>query len=250
MDILIIEDEAYASERLKEMISEVIQDAEVIASLTSVKESIQWLSKNKADLIFLDIQLSDGLSFEIFEYLEINTPVIFTTAYDQYAIKAFELNSIDYLLKPIKKEELRRSFDKLSDIQSIYEPEISSVINSLSLNNKEFKSRFLIKVGEQLRSITTSEIAYFYAMDKAIYLRTFEGKKYSLEQSLDDLESKLDPNMFFRINRAYIVNINSIEAMHAWSRSRVKLELIPGSKQDDTVVSINRTPEFKKWLDS
>jgi DNA-binding LytR/AlgR family response regulator len=251
MNIVIIEDEAYAAERLEQMIKELNPEYRVVVVLSSVKESITWLSKNHADLIFLDIQLSDGLSFSIFDEVQISTPVIFTTAYQSYAIKAFSLNSISYLLKPIVKKDLKDSLDKLNRLNSVFTPEIRSVLNALKDKTGSYKHRFMIKIGERFKLVSSTEIAYFFARDKAVFLKTFDNKTLPIDFTLDRLEDEVDPAIFFRINRAYIININAIENMFSWSKSRIKLDLTPAISNDEhSIVSVKRTIHFKEWISS
>ncbi|MEQ9309530.1 MAG: LytTR family DNA-binding domain-containing protein [Balneolaceae bacterium] len=251
MNYLIIEDEKIAALRLEEMLQELEPDCTILAKIGSIKESIKWLMLNKADIIFLDIQLSDGLSFSIFDKISVSTPVIFTTAYDQYAIKAFELNSISYLLKPIKKQDLKKSLEKFGKIKSGFAIDLESLISTYQNEKLEYKKRFLITIGNTLKKLEVEDAAYFYAMDKSVYSKTFDGKTLPIEYSLDALEELLDPKTFFRINRKYLVNMNAIKRMEAWSRSRIKLHLEPVvSGELDSVVSINRSANFKKWIGS
>lgn len=249
MNAVIIEDEPLAADRLEKLLVEVAPGMNVLARLDSVNDSIRWLQNYKPDLIFLDIQLSDGLSFAIFEEVTVNTPVIFTTAYDQYAIKAFELNSIAYLMKPIRKAELRDSLDKLNSLRAAYSIDFDRLLAEIRGDKPEHKKRFLVQIGERFHRIQTSDVAYFYAFEKAVYLRTFQGKSYPIDYSLDQLENQLDPRYFFRINRQLLINIEAIDEMTAWSRSRIKLELKAlNDRELNTVVSIDRSGEFKKWL--
>jgi two-component system response regulator LytT len=251
MRVLIIEDESLAADKLELMLKEVNSQISVLAKLGSVKESVKWLLEQTADLIFLDIQLSDGISFSIFEQVSINTPVIFTTAYDQYAIKAFQVNSISYLLKPIRKKDLAESIQKYQTLKSAFSIDFDSLLANIQRRETDYRKRFLIQIGQKIRKVEVTEIAYFYVLDKGIYLRTFQGNNYALEFTLDKLESMLNPSEFFRINRKYIVNMEAISNMEAYSRSRVKLELKPVTDDDsDTIVSIDRSMEFKKWLNS
>jgi DNA-binding LytR/AlgR family response regulator len=207
--------------------------------------------QHTADLIFLDIQLSDGISFSIFEQVTVNTPVIFTTAYNQYAIKAFQLNSIAYLLKPIRSIELAESLKKYQSLKSAFHIDFETLLANIQGKEPDYKKRFLIQIGEKIRKVEVSETAYFYSFDKGIYLQTFEGKSYPVEFTLDKLETLLNPVAFFRINRKYLVSIESISKMVAYSRGRVKLELKPKPEDDfDTIVSIERSGDFKKWLNS
>jgi len=251
MNVLIIEDESFAADKLERMLKEVDSSITILAKLGSIKESAKWLFNNTADLLFLDIQLSDGISFSIFEQVSINTPVIFTTAYDEYAIKAFQLNSISYLLKPIRKNDLAESLQKYRSLKSAFSIDFELLLANIQGKEPDYKKRFLIQIGDKIRKVEVSEIAYFYVLDKGVYLRTFQGNSYPVEYTLDKLETILNPQVFFRINRKYIVNMESIANMIAYSRSRVKLELKPkADDEDDTIVSIDRSADFKKWLNS
>jgi DNA-binding LytR/AlgR family response regulator len=201
------------------------------------------------DLIFLDIQLTDGLSFSIFDDLEIKTPIIFTTAYDQFAIKAFELNSISYLLKPIRKRDLENALAKYKSIQQANSLDLNNILDAIQNQDQAFKKRFLVQIGEKIHKIETHEIAYFFAKDKAVYLQTFNGRSRSIDFSLDKIENQLDPKNFFRINRSMIININAIDEMYAYSRSRVKINLLPKNGEiNEAIVSIDKSGDFKKWL--
>jgi two-component system response regulator LytT len=251
MNVLIIEDEGFAADKLERMLKEVDPSVNILAKLGSIKESAKWLSLNTADLIFLDIQLSDGISFSIFEQVPITTPVIFTTAYDEYAIKAFQLNSIAYLLKPIRQRDLADSLQKYRSLKSAFSIDFDLLLANIQGKEPDFKKRFLIQIGEKIRKIEVSEIAYFYALGKGVYLRTFLGHSYAIEYTLDKLEIMLNPSVFFRINRKYMVNMDSIANMVAYSRGRIKLELKPNADDEfETVVSIDRSADFKKWLNT
>lgn len=249
MNAIIIEDEIFAAERLEKMVQEINPEIKIIAKLVSVHDSILWLKENKADLIFLDIQLSDGISFSIFDELIIKTPIIFTTAYDQYAIKAFNLNSISFLLKPVRKEELIESIKKYESLKSAFSIDFESLLAGIQGKKLEHKKRFLIQVGEKLKKIESPDIAYFYAFKKAIFIKTFQNKNYVIDYTLDALESILSSEQFFRINRKYIVNVQAISEMIAYSRGRVKLNMQPPTDDElDTIVSIERAANFKKWM--
>lgn len=250
MDILIIEDEKIAAEKLERLLLEVDPTIQVKAKLESIKKSVSWLMKNNVDLIFLDIQLSDGISFSIFNQIHTNTPIIFTTAYDQYAIKAFELNSIAYLLKPIRIKDLEASLQKYKTLRSSYAIDFNHLLKQIQGKELEYKKRFIIQISDKLSKIEVADVAYFYVLEKAVYLKLFRGNAYPVDFSLDKLEELLNPNEFFRINRKFLININSISKMTALSRSRVKIELTPLPDNDsDTIVSIERASNFRKWLD-
>lgn len=249
MNVVIIEDEKPAADKLELMLTDIDPKIQVLAKLGSVKESTKWLLQNEVELIFLDIQLSDGISFSIFDHVSVSTPIIFTTAYNQYAVKAFNLNSIDYLLKPIRKKDLAKSLQKFHDLKSAFSIDFDELLNQIQGEHPKHKKRFLIQIGNKIKKIEVTEIAYFYVMNKAVYIRTFNNKNYPLDDSLEHLENAINPELFFRINRKYLVNIEAIENMVAYSRGRVKLELKPKVDNEfETIVSINRSVEFKKWL--
>ena len=249
MNILIIEDESLAADRLEKMLKEINPDLQVQAKLGSIKESVSWLMHNTTDLIFLDIQLSDGVSFSIFDQVSVSTPIIFTTAYDQYAIKAFQLNSVAYLLKPIRKKDLEESLKKYQAMKSAFNIDFENLLATYKGKKPQYKKRFLIRIGDTYKKIETEDIAYFYAMQKSVFFKTFGGKTLNIDFSLDNLIEILDPESFFRINRKYIINIGAIEKMVAWGRGRMKLDLNPKTDDElDAVVSIDRSADFKKWL--
>ncbi len=250
MKTIIIEDEKLAAERLEELIHDIDSSIEISAKLTSVEQSIKYLKQNKPDLIFLDIQLEDGLSFSIFDKVEIDVPIIFTTAYDQYAIKAFKLNSIDYLLKPIKKDELRESLNKYKNIKTSYLMDFEEIIKGIQGKEISYKKRFLIQYGQKLKKVEIEEIAYFYAMEKNVFLTTLTGSSYPVDYTLDKLQEIIDPEIFFRINRKMIVGFNAIKNMIPYSRSRIKMELNPPAPKDvEALVSVERSSSFKEWMD-
>ena len=252
MKVVIIEDEAFAALRLKKMIQEYNPEIKILAELESVADSVKWFKSNpEPDLIFLDIHLEDDLSFAIFDQVNISSPVIFTTAFDEYAIKAFKLKSIDYLLKPIVHEELAAALKKYEQFSGLHHNsiELQSLYNLLTTTEKKYRERFSVSIGTRIKMVEIKEIAYFYVMDKGVYLRTLQGNNYNIDFTLDKLEEMLNPDIFFRINRKYLINITSIANMVAYSRSRVKLELMPKPDDEfDTIVSIDRAAEFKKWL--
>lgn len=251
MNVLIIEDEKPAARRLHRMLSKL--DMEVIQMLHSVEESLNWLQNNKhPDLIFLDIQLSDGLSFEIFEEIEVKSAIIFTTAYDEYALKAFKLNSIDYLLKPIDDDELTVAVDQFKEQQ----PKKSEVqvniedIRKLLINpvDRKFKKRISIKIGQHIKIIPIDDIECFYSENKATYIHTSEKRSYLLDNSLEYWQDQLNPEQFFRVNRTFIVHINAIKDIISYTNSRLKLILNSYSAQE-IIVSRERVKDFKNWID-
>ncbi len=250
MNIVIIEDEKLAAERLCDLIADIDPGIRVMDTLESVSRSVAWLQRHEPDLIFMDIKLADGLCFDIFDQIKVKTPVIFTTAYDQYAIKAFKLNSVDYLLKPLRKRELQDAIDKYRTLQSTIQPDFESLLQALKERNPEYKKQFLIQVGDRIITVTTNRIAYFYAMEKYVFCNTFDKHSYTLDFSLDRLQQILDPNQFFRINRQMIINIDAIGGMVAFSRARIKVELTPPEPGNlKALVSTERSPAFKAWLD-
>ncbi len=250
MKILIVEDEQLAAERLEEMLNEIDPSIRILAKLGSIKETVHWLQDNYADLIFLDVQLSDGISFTIFEKVKTNTPVIFTTAFDKYAVKAFELNSIAYLLKPINKRNLEDALSKFNTFKTPYtiDPEALSLL--FEKRNTGYKERFLIQIGQRYSKIDVDEIAYFYSSDTGINLKTFSGAYYPVDMTMDKIVSVVNPAKFFRINRKLLISHNSIINMVAYSRGRIKITLKPEFENDtEAIVSIDRSSDFKRWLD-
>ena len=251
MNVIIIEDEKPSARRLQRMLKAVDLNAETM--LHSVEESIEWFQNNEhPDLIFLDIQLSDGLSFEIFEAIDIKSAVIFTTAYDEYALKAFKLNSIDYLLKPIDDEDLKTAVEKYKGRL----PQKQSVtldfndIKNLLVNpiEREYKKRFSVKVGQHLKLINIEDIECIYSENKGTYAFTTEGRNYLLDATLDELEADLEPDIFFRISRKFYVNINAIKDMVSYTNSRLQIKLHRFNEQD-IIVARERVKDFKNWLE-
>lgn len=210
---------------------------------------MKWLQENEhPDLIFMDIQLADGISFEIFNQIPVKCPVIFTTAFDQYAIQAFKVNSIDYLLKPVKNDELEAAIAKFRKSKTSTDSPIPyEKLLGLLKGKPELHKRLLIRFGETIKAVEVSDVAYFYTENKINYLCTFDKKTYPLDFNLDQLESMIDPEHFFRINRQFIVHIKAINKMVSYSKSRVKLELVPPT-EIETIVSTERSPNFKNWL--
>ncbi|MFH6769893.1 LytTR family DNA-binding domain-containing protein [Gaetbulibacter aquiaggeris] len=251
MNVIIIEDEKPSARRLQRMLTALNLETEIM--LHSVEESIQWFNNNEhPDLIFLDIQLSDGLSFEIFEAIDIKSAVIFTTAFDEYALQAFKLNSIDYLLKPIDEVELTKAVKKYQDRL----PQKQAVtldfndIKKLLVNpiDREYKKRFSVKVGQHLKLINIEEIECFYSENKGTYLYTSEGRNYLLDTTLELLEQELEPQTFFRISRKYFVNINAIKDMVSYTNSRLQIKLNTYN-EDEVIVARERVKDFKEWLE-
>ncbi|MDN3204050.1 LytR/AlgR family response regulator transcription factor [Algoriphagus sediminis] len=249
MNILIIEDENPAAARLKRLLQARLPEAEMHGNLDTVQSSIDWLNTNpEPDLIFCDIQLADGISFEIFQEVDIKSPVIFTTAFDQYAIRAFEVNAVDYLLKPLDPDALEKALEKFRSNQIKTTVDITEIKSLLQSPSKKYKSRFLVKFGEKIQSINVTEAAFFYSESRATYLQTHAGKRYILDSNLETLENQLDPDEFFRINRKYLISPDSIEEIYAHSNSRLKIKLLH-SKDSDVIVSRERVADFKNWLD-
>ncbi|GET31533.1 DNA-binding response regulator [Prolixibacter bellariivorans] len=250
MNVLITENENPAVEGLVGLLKKIDTDINIIGITQTVESTINWFQSHpNPDLIFMDIQLDDGLCFELFETMKIDIPVIFTTAYDEYMLSAFKVNSVDYLLKPIEESNLRRAIEKFKSIHynaSKNNEVIRQLLNEL---NKGYKNRFLIRVGENYKSIPDKEIACFYIMERATFLRTLADKDYAIDYSLDNLQEKIDPDKFFRINRNCIVNINEIDDIHSYSSSRLKIKLNSDKPIYDLIVSKDKVREFKKWID-
>jgi len=247
MKVIILEDENRAANLLERLLSKVAPDMVVVARLESVRDGVKYLQNNtEPDLIFSDIQLADGLSFEIYNQVAVRCPIIFTSAYDHYAIEAFKTNGIDYLLKPIEEERLKQAIEKASHFSpGLMLEKILSINNPASA--KAFKSRFMVKVGDKIKSIPAEEIMVFYSQ-KACFILTADKHTYCIDYTLDQLEPMLDPETYFRINRKYIVSINACTNILAWSNSRLRLK-IEGTDDPDIIVARERVPEFKNWLD-
>ena len=246
---LIIEDEEPAANRLEKLLRETNPDIEIVEKLDSIESSVRWLSSNTPpELIMLDIQLADGLSFEIFKKIKVDSFIIFTTAYDEYAIKAFELNSIDYLLKPVNKEKLAASLEKFRKLSGTGPQfDIEDIIGLIEKKNITYKKRFAINIGTKIKSIESKEIAFFYSLEKNTFLCTFEGNNYPVDFSLDKLETFLDPEHFFRINRQNIIHFRSIQKIHVLSKSRLELEI--KSSKERMLVSTSKSHPFREWID-
>ncbi|GAB1452533.1 LytTR family DNA-binding domain-containing protein [Draconibacterium sp.] len=250
MKTIIIEDEQLAARRLENMIREIDPEVEILAKLESVKESVEWFKKNEhPDLIFLDIHLEDGLSFSIFDQVKVNAPIIFTTAFDEYAIKAFKLKSIDYLLKPIVADDLKKAIDKFRDWGEKKQLiDVKEWFKLVQGNSQNYRERFSVVVGQKLKSIEAKDIAYFFSNSGITFVVMQTKGQYSLDLSLDNLLEELDPKNFFRINRQYLVSLNSIVNIHIYPKSRLKLELNP-TVPEGVFVSLDKVVDFKKWVD-
>lgn len=257
MKIIIIEDENLAIKRLTKMITGIDNSIEIVAMLRSVAESVNWLRNHPApELILMDIELADGQSFEIFNQVVVNSPVIFTTSYDQYALRAFEVNSVDYLLKPIEPEELAQALKKHKAIlahyagQIVQSVNIARLLNDLqeSFNKKQYRNRFLVKSGSKLVSIETEEIAYFYRDGRITFFKTFANGKFITDYTLEELNDEmLAPSAFFRINRSCIVSIKSVRTIEYFPGNRLHLGLCPAF-DIDSIVSRDKVSEFKDWI--
>jgi len=249
MRILLIEDEKPAVKRLLKLLEDYFPKSEFISDLDTVKKSINWFQSNEAPaLIFCDIQLADGISFEIFETIKLSTPIIFTTAYDQYAIKAFQVNAIDYLLKPIDPEDLKRAIEKFNRHNLNSSIDLSLLRKLISPERQTYKNRFLVRFGEKIQSLSISEISFFFSEERVTFIQTDEGKKYVLDATLEQVESQVDPQQFFRINRKYLCSFPSISDIFTYSNSRLKVKLVNCS-DDDILISREKTSDFKTWLD-
>lgn len=251
MNVIIIEDEKPSARYLKRMLEK--QEVNVGQMLHSVEEAVEWFRNNEhPDLIFLDIQLSDGLSFEIFESVEIKSAIIFTTAFDEYALQAFKLNSIDYLLKPIDENELQAAVKKYRS----FKPQVQNLqlnfedIKKLLVNpvEREYKKRFTTKIGQHIKMISVDDIECFYSENKGTYAHTVEGRNYLLETTLEQLEGELSPENFFRISRKFFININSIKDIISYTNSRLQLKL-NSYKEQDVIVAREKVRDFKVWLE-
>ena len=249
-NVLVIEDEEAAVRRISKMVLEVMPGLNILPALASIATAINWLKNNPApDLIISDIHLADGQSFEIFKQVQVPSPIIFTTAYDQYALEAFKVNSIDYLLKPIKKEELQRALQKFINLTTTVPPiDFTKLLQTLNNAKPAYKDRFAVRYGEHNKTIETLEVAYFYTENKVNFLVTKESKRYVTDHNLDQLETLLDPKQFFRINRQFIIAFHSITEMLSYSKSRVLIKLNPPCKHE-TIVSAERSAHFKTWID-
>ncbi|MBD2768146.1 response regulator transcription factor [Hymenobacter sp. BT664] len=259
MRAVLIEDEAPAAQRLTQLLSQH-PEVQVTARLASVEEAVAWFARHPApDLIFADIQLSDGLSFEIFDAVPVRSPIVFTTSYDEYALKAFSVHSVDYLLKPINAGQLRRALGKyefwqqqtpahqqaLSDAQLV---QMQQLLDALPLNPPRYRQRFLVSTGEQLLPVPVTEIAYFYTANEIVYLVRTDSRRFVVDYKLDQLEKLVDPAQFFRVNRQYFVQLPAVAKIYNYLGAKLKLELLPAAREE-VLVSRERAPALKRWLE-
>lgn len=246
MKILLLEDELPAARQLTRMLLAERPDAQILETIDSVESAVRWLAANPApDLIFMDIQIADGLSFDIFRQVNVVSPVIFTTAFDQYAVQAFRVNAIDYLLKPVDPDELRRALEKIERHESAPAIDIEAIASLLKKPN--YKDRFLVKTGQHLTFIQAADIAFFRSSDGLTQAWLFSGKKHFIDSTLEELERVLDPAHFFRISRQIMVRLGAISKIHTHLNGRLKLELKP-PQTEEIFVSRERVNEFKTWL--
>ena len=254
MKVFIVEDEQLAVERLEKLLKEADPGIEIMGSGDSIRQSVKWLQENPVpDLILMDIELCDGQSFEIFNQAEIKSSVIFTTSYDEYALRAFKVNSIDYLLKPVKKEELISALNKYRHLKSQFTaPQQNAIIENLvqelkQQQLKEYRSRFLIKAGQRLLSVEVNDIAYFYADDRITFFRTWDKAKYIVDYTIEELEQMLNPKDFYRVNRAFIIHPKSVSQIHTYFNGKLKLDLKP-EPDKEVMISRERVQDFKNWM--
>ncbi len=260
LSVVIIEDEALAARRLGKMLADIDPAARVVAVLDSIEASVAWLAANpRPGLILMDIELVDGQSFEIFDRVAVDCPVIFTTAYDEYAIRAFKVNSIDYLLKPVTEKDLRQGLEKLGRLRTVFaEPDharlqVAALLRELTAgpppgaSPTAYRDRILVKQGQRLFSITTADVAYFCTREKLNYVRARDGRQYLVDYSLDELEKSLDPRQFFRANRQFIAGFGAVERVSLYFNGKLKVILNP-VPEEDVVVSRDKAAEFRQWL--
>jgi two-component system, LytTR family, response regulator LytT len=258
MKILIIEDEELAVKKLKKTLAAVDEDATVAGTADSIKSAVEWLQENpQPDLILMDIELADGQSFEIFNLVEVKSPVVFTTSYDEYALKAFKVNSIDYLLKPVQQDELAAALSKYKKLKNIYAGKeaatdgfnLDSLVKELQqkLQPKEYRKRFLVKQGQKLVSVDIEEIAYFFSDGRLNFFKTNDNRKFVVDYTMDDLEEMLDPESYFRISRSFYVSIASVDKIDDYFGNRLILGLRPAVDKE-ALVSREKVTDFKKWM--
>jgi two-component system, LytTR family, response regulator LytT len=255
MKILIVEDEKLAIKKLRGLLKEVDPDIEIMADLDSIESSVEWLGANPMpDVILMDIELVDGQSFEIFERVEVNCPVIFVTSYDEYAIQAFKVNSVAYLLKPIEKEDIMAAFNKFEQTKAFYSTKapgfsISSLVEELQtrLQPKKYRKRFLARYSNKLISVETHEIAYFFAEERMNFFRTYDNRRIAIDYAIEELEQMLDPEEYFRINRSYLIAMKSVQKIDDYFGQRLILQLKPPATEQ-VIISRERVSTFKNWM--
>lgn len=255
MNILIVEDEELAVKKLKKTLLSVDASAVVVGEVDSIQNTITWLRNHPSpDVILMDIELADGQSFEVFNQVQVKSPVIFITSYDEYALKAFKVNSVDYLLKPVQKEDLQAALEKLQQMKKIYTTESSSIsIDDLvkqlqqKLQNKEYRKRFLVKQGQKLVSVEMEDIAYFFSEGRLNFFKTNDNKKFVVDYTMDELDDMLNPDEYFRINRSFFISVNSVGQIHDYFGNRLLLHLKPESDKE-VIVSREKVSDFKNWL--
>ena len=257
MNILIVEDEDLAVKKLKKTLFSVDESANIVGEADSIKSTVSWLESNPSpDLILMDIELADGQSFEIFNHVHVKSPVIFITSYDEYALKAFKVNSVDYLLKPVQKEDLQSALDKYRQIKKLYaggaEPasiSIDALVKELQqkLQTKEYRKRFLVKHGQKLVSVEVDEIAYFFSDGRLNFFKTFDNRKFVVDYTMDELNDMLNPDKYFRVSRSFFISVDSVAQIHDYFGNRLMLQLKPESDKE-AVVSREKVTDFKNWL--
>lgn len=255
MKILIIEDEELAVKKIRKLLNNVAPVSEIVGEADSIAAAVAWFQSNPApDLVLMDIELADGQSFEIFNLVEVKSPVIFTTSYDEYALKAFKVNSIDYLLKPVQKEDLEAALRKFDTLRKGSAPpapslDMENLIKELQqkLQPREYRKRFLVKNGQKLVSVEVDEIAYFYSDGRLNFFKTSDNKKFVVDYTMDELEEMLDPSRYFRISRSFYVSINAIDKIDDYFGNRLILQLKPAVDKE-ALVSREKVTDFKKWM--
>ncbi len=249
MNAVIVEDEEFAAKRLSQLINSLAPEITIVAHINSVESGTNWFASNPLpDLIFLDIQLNDGYGFDILDGLQEHPPVIFTTAYNEFAIRGFKYNGLDYLLKPIVKDELKKALEKFKRNITRQDSSNSNLEDLKELFQKEYKHRFMVKVGNMFKSFNVEDIAYFKSHEGLIYLYTHSSQAYPIEYTIDQLEQILNPIHFFRINRKFMVSVKSVVEIHSYFNSRLLLKILP-KEEEQVIVSRERTTNFKRWLD-
>ena len=257
MNILIVEDEDLAVKKLKKTLFSVDESANIVGEADSIKSTVSWLQNNPSpDLILMDIELADGQSFEVFNHVEVKSPVIFITSYDEYALKAFKVNSVDYLLKPVQKEDLQLALEKFRQMKKMYATEQESPTLSIDvlvkelqqkLQTKEYRKRFLVKHGQKLVSVEVDEIAYFFSDGRLNFFKTNDNRKFVVDYTMDELNDMLDPDKYFRISRSFYISVNSVGQIHEYFGNRLLLHLKPETDKE-AIVSREKVTDFKNWL--